>query len=184
MTRAARGPKRATRYELTEVLLDEQRGARAVLRPLRGNAEARTLTVPLGAVDATMLSLALHGLPAVDRPSWHRLYTTTLRAAGVTVDRVELDAVSTGRGARGEHPSGCLIGAIAIVTPAGTGTRVAAPVEAALLVAIEAGAPLYVTAPAYALASATAAKDREPAGAALLATLLASLPDEDFGPVH
>jgi hypothetical protein len=171
------------RYEIAEVLLDDVAGARAVLRPARGRCQDQaksagpaSIEVPLGAVEATMLSLLLHKLPAGDRPSWHALYTATLSVGGVAVERVELDAIA-----------GRLVGAILLAQPGrATGrrsSRVAAPVEAALMVSLETRAPLWVTAAAIE-ARSTGTSDHQPAGHALLATLLASLPDEDFGSIH
>ncbi len=71
-----------------------------------------------------------------------------------------------------------------------------APVDAALLIALEAGAPVYAHPSCFrntpvrprppATTAAPASEEAPPAGAKKepLAALLADLPDEDFGNVH
>ena len=181
-----------TRYTLAEVVLDETTGARAILRPARGGRA--TLSIPLGAVDATVLSLLLHGLSTGERPSWHALYGATLAIGGVEVERLELDVLDV-LDVSGSGTTARLAAAV-VLSREGARTRVAAPVEAALMIALEARAPLFVTAQARAAAEPAvhAGPDRKPdrgdtpdttpGGQALLATLLASLPDEDFGEMH
>jgi hypothetical protein len=153
----------------------------AVLR-LRDGA---LLKVPIAPADALRLAAALHAGADDEQPSWARVYLASLAAAGVVVDRVELDVVHAEPRAQRE-----LIGAV-MLRPRGARrarradpeTSVAAPVEAALLLALEAEVPLSVTAPARAWV-ASAPPTPSTAGDALLATLLASLPDEDFGEMH
>ncbi len=172
--------------EVVDVLHDEDRGPRALLRScaVRGKRRATgELVVPLGIVEATHLHCLLTGR-RLERPSWQGLYLTSLAAAGMEVAAVELES----------RPS--LLTAAVFVRSAPGGKRapaeatvaIAAPTDAALLLAYEVRAPIYATAEtarAFARERGGDARGREAggrqAGAALLADLLAHLPDEDFG---
>lgn len=166
--------------ELIDVILDEVNGARAVLRLCNGHG---LLQIPLPPLEATLLSCVLQGLPidaASGHANWHDLYLTTLSLSGLELRSVELD-LRAERYAAAVHLSASL----------SQRSSVAAPVEAALVLALASGAPMYATLRALTTLQVDNVEPMpaldpasSPAGDAFLATLLASLPDEDFGERH
>jgi hypothetical protein len=151
----------------------EARGAWAELRG-RGRRSSAAMHAPMGLAEAAELHARLIGR-RVERASWPALYLTSLAAGGLEIASVELEAHDGELGAAVSlRRSAERRGARRAPTVA-----VAAPSDAAILLAHEVGAPIYAT--RETLQAFEARPRRTAAGAALLADLLAHLPDEDFG---
>jgi hypothetical protein len=176
--------------ELVDVLTSDAglRGpAQALLRAHRGT---RVVLVPLGVAEAAQLACLIDG-HGIERASWQTLYLSSLAAGGLRVIDVQIERARPDTAFSANVQLGRLGSTAETSEPALM--SLGAPVDAALLIALEAGAAVYAhpscfrNTPARPRAATMAASDEAPPAAGKkepLAALLANLPDEDFGNVH